>query len=93
MIKFLVLPNLVSKIYNDRGNWEISQRDSPRIIAMVSTDRAFLNTNPDYDEYSASTARNVLCCRSLAFIVISLSHSPSEILNVLVLEIISEQIY
>ncbi|ONI31601.1 hypothetical protein PRUPE_1G321900 [Prunus persica] len=69
---------------NFRGNWEISQRDSPRIIAMVSTDRAFLNTNPDYDEYSASTARNVLCCRSLAFIfmvLLILRHTLPLIIN------------
>nr|XP_008389994.2 uncharacterized protein LOC103452258 [Malus domestica]XP_028947849.1 uncharacterized protein LOC103452258 [Malus domestica] len=43
---------------NFRGNWEISRRDSPRIIAMVATDRDYLN--PGYDDYSASTARNVL---------------------------------
>ncbi|KAM1942120.1 hypothetical protein ACFX15_010631 [Malus domestica] len=51
---------------NFRGNWEISRRDSPRIIAMVATDRDYLN--PGYDDYSASTARNVFCCRWLAFI-------------------------
>ncbi|KAF3432230.1 hypothetical protein FNV43_RR26969 [Rhamnella rubrinervis] len=53
---------------NFRGNWEISRRDinRPRIIAMVSTDRNFLN--PDFNDYSASTARSVFCCRSVAFI-------------------------
>lgn len=51
---------------NFRGNWEISRRGSPRII-MVSTDREFLNPH-EYDEYSASTARSVLWCRSVAFI-------------------------
>ncbi|KAM1608369.1 hypothetical protein EV1_020345 [Malus domestica] len=51
---------------NFRGNWEISRRDSPRIIAMVATDRDFLN--PGYDEFPVSTARNVLLGSSLAFI-------------------------
>lgn len=39
---------------------------------MVPTDREFLNSH-EYDEYSDSTARSVLWCRSVAFIVISLS--------------------
>ncbi|PRQ40877.1 putative E3 ubiquitin-protein ligase MARCH [Rosa chinensis] len=52
---------------NFRGNWEVSRRGSPRII-MVSTDREFLNPDHEYDEYSASTARSVLWCRSVAFI-------------------------
>ncbi|GAV75699.1 DUF3675 domain-containing protein/RINGv domain-containing protein [Cephalotus follicularis] len=53
---------------NIRGNWEISRRDlnSPRFIAVVSTDRNILD--PDYDEYSVSTVRSVICCRSVAFI-------------------------
>lgn len=49
----------------------MSRRGSPRII-MVSTDREFLNPH-EYDEYSASTARSLKWCRSVAFIVISLS--------------------
>ncbi|XP_021653662.1 uncharacterized protein LOC110644984 isoform X3 [Hevea brasiliensis] len=50
---------------NLRGNWENSGRDlhGPRFIAMVSTDRNFLN--PEYEEDSAST-RNSICCRSVA---------------------------
>lgn len=50
---------------NLRRNWENSGRDlhGPRFIAMVSTDRSFLNS--DYEEYSAST-RNSICCRSVA---------------------------
>ncbi|KAG6650007.1 uncharacterized protein LOC122313092 [Carya illinoinensis] len=53
---------------NFRGNWEISRRDlhRPRIIAMVSTDRNLLT--PDYDEYSASTTRSLICFRSVAVI-------------------------
>ncbi|KDP34978.1 hypothetical protein JCGZ_09266 [Jatropha curcas] len=50
---------------NLRGNWETTRRDlhGPRFIAMVSTDRNFLN--PDYEEISAST-RNSIYCRSIA---------------------------
>ncbi|PIA33480.1 hypothetical protein AQUCO_04100129v1 [Aquilegia coerulea] len=53
---------------NFRGNWEISRRDlhNPRIIAMVSTDRNFLD--PDYDEYSMHTTRSLICCRTVAVI-------------------------
>ncbi|KAF5206523.1 RING/FYVE/PHD zinc finger superfamily protein [Thalictrum thalictroides] len=53
---------------NFRGNWEISRRDlhNPRIIAMVSTDRNFLD--PDYDEYSMHTTRSLICCRTVAII-------------------------
>lgn len=58
-----------------RGNWEISRRDinSPRIIAMVSANRNFIN--PEYDEDSRSATRSLICCRSAAFIVLSLSLS------------------
>ncbi|KAJ4709794.1 RING/FYVE/PHD zinc finger superfamily protein [Melia azedarach] len=54
---------------NFRGNWEISRRElnSPRLIAMVSTDRSFLHP-PTYEDYSTSNTRNVLCFRSLAII-------------------------
>ncbi|KAK7846263.1 hypothetical protein CFP56_008189 [Quercus suber] len=50
------------------GNWEIYRRDSnsPRVIAMVSANRSFLE--PDYDEYSASTTRSLMCFRSVALI-------------------------
>lgn len=53
---------------NFRGNWEISRRDinSPRIIAMVSANRNFIN--PEYDEDSRSATRSLICCRSAAFI-------------------------
>ncbi|XP_050272479.1 uncharacterized protein LOC126715745 isoform X1 [Quercus robur] len=53
---------------NFRGNWEIYRRDSnsPRVIAMVSANRSFLE--PDYDEYSASTTRSLMCFRSVALI-------------------------
>ncbi|KAL5553373.1 hypothetical protein UlMin_040774 [Ulmus minor] len=67
---------------NFRGNWEISRRDinSPHIIAMVSTDRTFLapNYDDDDDDYSASNARSVACCRSVAvifMILLILRHS------------------
>ncbi|KAL5763350.1 hypothetical protein ACOSP7_019614 [Xanthoceras sorbifolium] len=52
-----------------RGNWEISTRESnsPRIIAMVSTDRDFLHS-PTYDDHSVSNSRSLLCCRSIALI-------------------------
>eukprot|EP00262_Sarcandra_glabra_P016243 TRINITY_DN5237_c0_g1_i5.p1 TRINITY_DN5237_c0_g1~~TRINITY_DN5237_c0_g1_i5.p1 ORF type:complete len:106 (-),score=8.34 TRINITY_DN5237_c0_g1_i5:258-575(-) len=53
---------------NFRGNWEISRRDlrNPRIIAMVATDRDLLDAN--YDDYSAPSARSLMCCRSVAII-------------------------
>ncbi|KAL0463495.1 UNVERIFIED_CONTAM: hypothetical protein Slati_0237100 [Sesamum latifolium] len=53
---------------NLRGNWQIARRDlnNPHIIAMVSTDRDFLD--PEYDEYAVSTARSMFCCRSVAII-------------------------
>ncbi|KAH7516399.1 hypothetical protein FEM48_Zijuj10G0131300 [Ziziphus jujuba var. spinosa] len=45
---------------NFRGNWEISRRDinRPRIIAMVSTDRNFLD--PDNDDHTALTTRSFM---------------------------------
>ncbi|KAF8390026.1 hypothetical protein HHK36_024547 [Tetracentron sinense] len=53
---------------NFRGNWEISRRDlhNPRFIAMVATDRNFLD--PDYDEYSAPTSRSLMFCHTVAII-------------------------
>ncbi|KAJ0096159.1 hypothetical protein Patl1_15244 [Pistacia atlantica] len=68
-----------------RGNWEISRRDlnNPRIIAMVSTDRNFLHS-PTYDDYSASTTRSLICCRSFALIfmiLLILRHTLPLILN------------
>jgi hypothetical protein len=69
---------------NFRGNWEISRRDlnSPRIIAMVSANRNLLD--PDYDEYSASTTRSLICCRSVALIfmvLLILRHTLPLIIN------------
>ncbi|KAG6655883.1 uncharacterized protein LOC122311776 isoform X1 [Carya illinoinensis] len=51
---------------NFRGNWEIPRRDlhNPHIIAMVSSNRNFIN--PDYDEHSSPTARSLICCRFVA---------------------------
>ncbi|XP_031285270.1 uncharacterized protein LOC116143959 [Pistacia vera] len=68
-----------------RGNWEISRRElnNPRIIAMVSTDRNFLHS-PTYDDYSASTTRSLICCRSFALIfmiLLILRHTLPLILN------------
>lgn len=53
---------------NLRGNWEISRGElnNPRFIAMVSTDRNFLD--PDYNEFTTSTSRSMMCCRSVAII-------------------------
>ncbi|XP_052184139.1 uncharacterized protein LOC127796172 isoform X2 [Diospyros lotus] len=53
---------------NFRGNWEIARRDvnNTRFIAMVSTDRNFLD--PDNDEYTVSASRNLFHCRSVAII-------------------------
>ncbi|KAJ7954192.1 Zinc finger protein [Quillaja saponaria] len=58
-----------------RGNWEISRSDlnGPLIVGMVSTEQDLMD--PEYDDYSASTARGLICCRSAAVIVISLSLS------------------
>ncbi|RVW83506.1 hypothetical protein CK203_064948 [Vitis vinifera] len=53
---------------NFRGNWEVSRRDAnhPRFIAMVASDRNFLDT--DIDEYPAPNSRSVICCRIVAII-------------------------
>ncbi|KAJ9163277.1 hypothetical protein P3X46_022961 [Hevea brasiliensis] len=68
---------------NLRRNWETSGRDlrGPRFIAMVSTDRNFLN--PDHEEYSASS-RNSICFRSVAvafMILLILRHTLPVILT------------
>ncbi|XP_075674433.1 uncharacterized protein LOC142643622 [Castanea sativa] len=57
---------------NFRGNWEISRRDlnNPQFIAMVATDREFLDN--DFDEYSAPTSRSLICCRLVAIIFLVL---------------------
>lgn len=69
---------------NFRGNWEISRRESgnPRFIAMVSSDRNFLN--PEYDEYASSASRSLMCCRSVAvifMILLLLRHTLPVIIN------------
>ncbi|XP_058091595.1 uncharacterized protein LOC131237702 isoform X3 [Magnolia sinica] len=54
---------------NFRGNWGISRQDlhDPRFMAMVATDRDFLDV--DYDDYSSPSARSMICCRAIAVIV------------------------
>ncbi|KAI3817250.1 hypothetical protein L1987_11039 [Smallanthus sonchifolius] len=54
---------------NFRGHWQISRRDmihNPQIITVVSSDHNFLDQ--EYDEYADSTARSILCFRSVAVI-------------------------
>ncbi|KAI7998247.1 putative E3 ubiquitin ligase SUD1 [Camellia lanceoleosa] len=53
---------------NFRGNWHIVRRDvnDPRFISMVSTERNLLE--PDYDDYTASTSRSLVCFRIVAVI-------------------------
>ncbi|KAL3582205.1 hypothetical protein D5086_016537 [Populus alba] len=69
---------------NFRGNWETSRRElnGPHFIAVVSTERNFLNN--DYDEYSASTTRNAIYCRLIAvvfMVLLILRHSLPLVLN------------
>ncbi|XP_027935270.1 uncharacterized protein LOC114190540 isoform X1 [Vigna unguiculata] len=51
-----------------RGNWEISRRDlnSTHLVSMVPTDQNITTSN--YDQYSASAAGSLICCRSIAVI-------------------------
>lgn len=60
-----------------RGNWGIVRRDlnNPRLIAVVSTDRDFIDSDDYDDDYAVSTSRSMMCCRSVTMIVISLSLS------------------
>ncbi|CAN6451965.1 unnamed protein product [Victoria cruziana] len=53
---------------NFRGSWEISRQDlhNPQFIAMVATDRSFLDS--DYDDFTVSSTRSALCCRAVAVI-------------------------
>ncbi|KAI4357699.1 hypothetical protein L6164_001633 [Bauhinia variegata] len=55
-----------------RGNWEISRRDlnSAHLVSMVSSDQNLINSN--YDQYSASPTGSLICCRSIAVIVMVL---------------------
>ncbi|XP_024990807.1 uncharacterized protein LOC112525088 isoform X1 [Cynara cardunculus var. scolymus] len=58
---------------NFRGHWQIARRDvndNPQIITIVSSDHNFLDQG--YDEYADSTARSILCFRSVAVIFIVL---------------------
>ncbi|KAF3787042.1 hypothetical protein EJ110_NYTH23325 [Nymphaea thermarum] len=57
---------------NFRGSWEISRQDTrnPQFIAMVATDRSFLDSA--YDEYSAYNSRSAFCCRTVAVIFMAL---------------------
>ncbi|XP_023762855.1 uncharacterized protein LOC111911283 [Lactuca sativa] len=54
---------------NIRGHWQIARRDmndETRIITVVSSDHNLLDQ--EYDEYADSTARSILCFRSVAII-------------------------
>ncbi|KAM0945907.1 putative E3 ubiquitin-protein ligase MARCH [Dioscorea sansibarensis] len=53
---------------NFRGNWEVSRRDinNHRFITMVPTDRDLVDS--DYDDYSVSTTRNMMYCRTVAIV-------------------------
>ncbi|GLT91917.1 hypothetical protein SLE2022_097790 [Rubroshorea leprosula] len=61
-------PPLFQLPMNFRRNWEISRRglNNPRFIAMVSTERNFID--PGYDEYSVPTTRSAMCCRTVVLI-------------------------
>ncbi|KAK6921648.1 Protein of unknown function DUF3675, partial [Dillenia turbinata] len=69
---------------NLRGSWDISRRDlgDSHFIAMVSTDRNFLDTT--YDEDSAATSRSLMCCHSVTLILmilLILRHTLPALLN------------
>ncbi|XP_068643758.1 uncharacterized protein [Aristolochia californica] len=57
---------------NFRGNWEISRRGihNSRFIAMVATNHDLLDL--DYDDYSSTNTRSLVCCRTVAAIFILL---------------------
>ncbi|XP_048134874.1 uncharacterized protein LOC115740040 isoform X2 [Rhodamnia argentea] len=59
---------------NFRGNWEVYRGDlnGPRFITMVSPDRSF--SDPAYSEHSHSVSRSLMCCRSVACIILNLPH-------------------
>ncbi|KAJ9554224.1 hypothetical protein OSB04_018269 [Centaurea solstitialis] len=60
---------------NFRGHWQIGRRDvndHPQIITVVSSDHNFLDQ--EYDEYAESTARSVLCFRSIALVALDFGH-------------------
>ncbi|KAF3659425.1 putative repressor of RNA polymerase III transcription MAF1 -like protein [Capsicum annuum] len=66
---------------NFRGNWGIVRRDlnNPRLIALVSTDRDFINSDDYDDDYAVSTSRSMMCCLYAAsgFTAHSSNHSES----------------
>ncbi|KAJ8548238.1 hypothetical protein K7X08_030707 [Anisodus acutangulus] len=71
---------------NFRGNWGIVRRDlnNPRLIAVVSTDRDFINSDDYDDDYAVSTSRSMMCCRSVAMIfmlLLILRHTLPIIVN------------
>ncbi|WMV28324.1 hypothetical protein MTR67_021709 [Solanum verrucosum] len=71
---------------NFRGNWGIVRRDlnNPRLIAVVSTDRNFINSDDYDDDYAVSTSRSMMCCRSVAMIfmlLLVLRHTLPIIVN------------
>lgn len=45
--------------------------NTPRMITVASSNHDFL-AQEEYDQYSDSTVRSILCFRAVAFIVISL---------------------
>lgn len=54
---------------NFRGHWQIGRRDmidNPQLLTVVSSDRNFLDQ--EYDEYTDSSARSILCFRLVAII-------------------------
>ncbi|CAN1796326.1 Probable E3 ubiquitin ligase SUD1 [Linum perenne] len=57
---------------NLRGNRDMSRRDmrGPRFVAVVSTDHNL--SSPDYDDHSAFGTRHLICCRSIAILLIFL---------------------
>ncbi|GJU87132.1 ALP1-like protein [Tanacetum coccineum] len=57
---------------NFRGHWQIARRDisdTPRMITVASSNHNFL-AQEEYDEYSDSTVRSILCFRSVAAILL-----------------------
>ncbi|CAN1796325.1 E3 ubiquitin-protein ligase MARCHF2 [Linum perenne] len=57
---------------NLRGNRDMSRRDmrGPRFVAVVSTDHNL--SSPDYDDHSAFGTRHLICCRSIAILIMLL---------------------
>lgn len=71
---------------NFRGNWGIVRRDlnNPRLLAVVSSNRNFINSDDYDDDYAVSTSRSMMCCRSVAMIfmlLLVLRHTLPIIVN------------